>query len=65
MNNIIYSVSLFYGLLSGLGSFLACHHVPRRPCWWSVGGQYNRFFFSLRIDRKIGFSSQRIEMLCS
>ena len=24
--------------------FLACNHVTRWPCWWCVGGQYNRIF---------------------
>ena len=42
--------------------FLACNHMTRRPCWWCVGGQYNRTF-SQRIYMKIGFSSQRKEML--
>ena len=42
--------------------FLACNHVPRGPCWWCVGGQYNRMF-SRRIYMKIEFSSQRREML--
>ena len=44
------------------GVFLACNHVTRRPCWWCVGGQYNRIF-SPRIYMKIGFSVQRKEML--
>ena len=42
--------------------FLACNHVTRRPCWWCVGGQYDRIF-SRRIYMKIGFSSQRKKML--
>ena len=42
--------------------FLACNHVTRRPCWWCIGGQYNRFFFR-RMDMKIEFNLQRREML--
>ena len=42
--------------------FLACNHVTRRPCWWCVGGQYNRIF-SHRIYMKVGFSPQRRETL--
>ena len=42
--------------------FLACSHLTRRPCWWCVGGQYNRVCFR-RIYMKIEFSSQRREML--
>ena len=42
--------------------FLACNHVTRRSCWWCVGGQYNRAI-PRRIYMKIGFSSQRREML--
>ena len=42
--------------------FLACNHVTRRSFWWCVGGQYNRAI-PRRINMKIGFSSQRREML--
>ena len=40
--------------------FLAFHQVTRQSCW--VGGHYNRVF-SGRNYMKIGFSSQRREML--
>ena len=42
--------------------FLACNQVIRRLCWWCVGGQHNRIFYR-RIYMKIGFSSQRNEVL--
>ena len=56
-------VHIFFCSLHALHvQFLACNHVTRRPCWWCIGGQYNRIF-SRRIYMKIGFSSQRREML--
>ena len=42
--------------------FLACNRVIRRLCWWCVGGQHNIIFYR-RNYMKIGFSSQRNEML--
>ena len=42
--------------------FLVCNHVTRRPCWMCVSGQCNRIF-PRRIYMKIGYGSQRREML--
>ena len=61
-----YRVELFFQ--SGdrnVAKFLACNHMTRRPCscmvcWWSI--QQNSVF-SRRIYMKIGFSSQRKEIL--
>ena len=45
-----------------LTPFFACNHVTRRSCWWCVGGQNNRAI-PRRIYMKIGFISQRRELL--
>ena len=48
--------------INHLSIFLVCNHVTRRPCWMCVDSQYNRIF-SRRIYMKIGYGSQRREML--
>ena len=60
--NIFHFCTILIGYPTVIHIFLACNRVTRRPCWWCVGGQYNRIF-SWRIYMKIGFSSQRREML--